>query len=188
MRSARKKQLLVFGALVASVVLWTVLLWRFDARTLVDFVGAENGYLVMFLIAAIGGVSSVGGVSYFATLVTLAAGGLNPALLALASGAGISIGDSVYFYLGRHGRAAIEGHWLHNKIEHLACWLDHKPRWLTSLVVYLYTGFTPLPNDLLSIAMGLARRPYLYVVPAMVAGNITLTFLIATLGDVVPFL
>jgi len=51
-------------------------------------------------------MSSITGVSYAATIVTLAAGGLNPLLLGLASGLGISIGDTIYYFLGRQGRTA----------------------------------------------------------------------------------
>ena len=96
----------IFIALLITVVVWTVVLYFFDARNIVETIGVENGYLITALVALLGGVSSLGGPTYIAVVLTFASAGLNPLGLALASGLGVSIGDTVYFYLGKHGSSS----------------------------------------------------------------------------------
>jgi len=178
----------VFALLVALVVLWVLAFWYIDPKQLVETIGVENGYVFVFVLALLGGVSSLTFSSYVGTLVLLAAGGLNPYLLGVVSGLGVTLGDTAYFYLGRHGRALLKSGSLSRAIASLTHWLDHRPIWLASLVTYLYVSFTPLPNDLLAIAMGLSQRPYVPIIVPMVLGNMTHTILISLFGTQLSFL
>ncbi|MBP6923980.1 MAG: hypothetical protein KBB78_00225 [Candidatus Pacebacteria bacterium] len=136
----------------------------------------------MFLIALFGGVSSFTGVSFVATVLTLSAGGLNPLFLALASGIGITMSDSLFFWIGHHAHHIIDSPQMSTRIDRIAIWLNDRSRLVVGLFIYTYTGFTPLPTDLLTIMLGLARQPYWFVLTALTAGNITFTYLLATVG------
>jgi len=175
-----KKALFVTVVLIGSIIAWSLLLYQYGATTIVDYIGVENGYLITFFVSLFGGMSSLSGASYVATITTLASGGLNPAYLALASGFGITIGDTIYYLIGRYGYKNIDGTWLADKIAIFSVWLLKKPRWVITLGIYIYTGFTPLPNDVLTLTIGAARFPYILSIAALTLGNITLTFLIAT--------
>jgi membrane protein YqaA with SNARE-associated domain len=179
---------LIALGLVLIIIGWTWLLITVGSEAVVAYIGAENGYLVMFLMALFGGVSSVTGVAYVATIITLASAGLNPALLALASGLGISIGDTIYYLIGRFGLRELALSRFEEHVRSFTAWLFAKPAWLRALGIYLYTGFTPLPNDILTILLGVARQPYAVVLPALILGNATLTYLIATFGSSLSFL
>jgi membrane protein DedA with SNARE-associated domain len=189
-----KKGQIVFLGIVLIVIGWSVFLYTHDIQVFVEALGAKNGYLIMFLVALFGGVSSLGGVTYVTTLITLSSGGLDPLLLALASGLGVSFGDTVYFYLGKKGlrKYIVEYNATHPQIkkwvEKLTHWLEGKPKVITFLGIYCITAFTPMPNDIIAITFGLVNKRYLTVVPALVLGNITHTFLIATFGRVLFFL
>lgn len=173
--------------IILSIVAWVALVYFLGAQQIVEFIGVENGYYIMFFIALFGGVSSFTGVSYAATIVTLAGGGLDPLFLALASAAGVSIGDTVYYVVSRHGQRMLKEGKSKQYIDRLSHWLHNKSKWTVAGTIYLYTAFTPLPNDVLTIAMGLTRQPYLLVITALVLGNFTLTYLIAGFGTSVPF-
>ena len=179
---------LIALGLILIVIGWSWLLLTVGSEALVDLIGVQNGYLLMFFMALFGGVSSVTGVTYVATIITLASAGLNPALLALASGLGISIGDTIYYLIGRLGLRELAMSRFEEQVRSFTTWLFAKPAWLRALGIYIYTGFTPLPNDILTILLGVSRQPYVVVLPALVLGNATLTFLIATFGSTLEFL
>jgi membrane protein YqaA with SNARE-associated domain len=179
---------LTIAIFLISLITWGTLIYYFGSERIVDFIGVENGYWVMFLVALFGGVSSLTGIAYPATILTLASGGLDPLYLALASAAGVSVGDTVYFFLAHHF-----SHFLHTRdtarkyIDKIRRWLRDKPNSLIAGAIYAYAAFTPLPNDILTIAMGLARQPYFLVISALVLGNFTHTYLIAKFGQIFPF-
>lgn len=174
--------LLILGVLSLSVVCWGILLYFVPPTEIVETIGVENGYAIMFLVALFGGMSSFSAVSYVATVLTLVAGGLNPILLALASGLGISLSDTLFFWIGRHSHLLITSPKLVVRIERAGDWLAKRNKFVVGLFIYVYTGFTPLPTDLVTMALGLTRQPYLLVVTAVTLGNFTFTYLLATLG------
>lgn len=176
----------IFIVLLVTVAIWTTVLYFFDAQNIAETIGVENGYLITALVALLGGVSSVGGPTYVAAVLTFASAGLNPLGLALASGLGVSIGDTVYFYLGKHGSSALSEGKLYKKINEISGWLKNKSEWLVGLFAYVYCAFTPLPNDILTVALGALQQRYLVVLPAVVLGNITLVYMLARFGGVLP--
>lgn len=182
-RAQYQHGILIFCVLSFSVAAWMVLLHYISPTELVASIGFENGYLVMFFVALLGGVSSFTGVSFIATVLTLSAGGLNPFFLALASGIGITVSDSLFFWIGRHAHQVIEVKDFHHITERIAIWLNDRSRLVVGVCIYIYTGFTPLPTDFLTVVLGLARQPYRFVIIALTLGNITFTYLLATLGS-----
>lgn len=188
MNSRHTKSWVVFALMLTFIIIASAVFLKWDASEIVEMIGVENGYAIMFLVSLLGGVSSVGGVAYFATILTLAGGGLDPLFLGLLSGAGVSVGDTFYFYFGKHGKKTLESYRFKEVIERFTEWLDKKPKWFVPASIYLYTGFTPLPNDILAIAMGATGRRYIPVISALVLGNVTLTYLVAVFGDSLPLL
>ncbi|MEX0916910.1 MAG: hypothetical protein WDZ90_00055, partial [Candidatus Paceibacterota bacterium] len=166
----KKKKILFFGFFFLFILAWGILLYYYPPQELVALIGARNGYFVMFLVALFGGATSFSATSYFAVLLTLAAGGLNPFLLGIVSGLGVTVGDSLFYYLGSHGRASLGEGRIKTLVLNLSAWLDRKPKWFTPALIYLYAAFTPLPNDFLAITMGLAHRRYITTIVPLVLG------------------
>jgi membrane protein YqaA with SNARE-associated domain len=184
--STRKKTLIIAALLALKVALWSWLLATVGAERVVGFVGVENAYLIMFLVAFLGGLSTFTSVTYVATVITLASGGVHPVGLAIASSAGVSLGDAIFYYIGFWGLRHVVAGWIGRAIHRASLWLEHKPRAFIFGAVYLYAGFTPLPNDVLAVALGALRQPLWLVLPALVLGNFTLTLLLAQFGSVLP--
>lgn len=171
-----KKKFWVVGLLVLFIVSWSATLAIIGPTKIVDAIGIENGYVIAFIIATLGGVSTITSSSYFLTIVTLAGGGVNPYLLGIVAGTGITIGDSLFYYIGRQGGdlAKESGYkW----IDKFSKWLNKRPKWAIPIIVFIYTGFTPLPNDILTVSLGLSSYPYKYLIIPMWIGNIIITIL-----------
>ena len=189
-----KKNVYILLSVVVAIGTWTLFLHTHDISTLVESVGVKNGYILMFMVALLGGVSSFGAVAYLATLLTLSAGGLDPVYLAFASGLGVSVGDTVYFFLGKKGIRKLilarekNSPVLHKILHAITEWFDKKSEVVTFTGIFILTAFTPTPNDLIAIAFGLAGRRYITTISALVVGNIVHTYLIATVGRIAFFL
>lgn len=155
------------------------MLWFVRPTALVEALGVEGGYLLMFLVALLGGVSSFTSPSYYATIATLAVGGLDPVLLGVISGAAISVGDSLYFILGRSGQTLAEGGRYEASFNRIKRSVSAAPVWSVPLGTYALVALTPFPNDVLAAALGFAGMRYTAVIVPLVLGNVTLTMLTA---------
>lgn len=148
-----------------------------DIEKIIAFLGVRNSYFILFFVAMIAGSSSFTSSSYYATIIGFAVNGLNPFMIALVAGVGLTLGDTIFYFLGMWGRNNISGrvkHWT----EKYGTWLSKKPKWIIKSIVYFYTGFTPLPGDFLMVALSFARFPFKsFIVPSLL-GNITLVVFI----------
>lgn len=172
----------VVAGAVFALILINVLYFFVSPQEIVEYVGVGNTYLVTFLIAAIGGLSTITGTTLYAAMATFASGGAHPVGIGLAGGAGIFLSDTVFFLLAAYGRAAIPprfDRWV-ARIERTA---QRLPVWCALVLVYLYLGFTPLPNDILMIALVIGGFRYRQVAPALLAGSFTIALLVAHLGE-----
>lgn len=175
------KRLLAFLLILLFLVGWGIFLFFVGPVTIVNWIGVEQGYLVAFLVAAFGGVSALTATSYFTTIITLALGGLNPLLLGLLGGLGVTIGDTIFFFLGINGRFLLLEFW-EKRVEAFSAWLKRRPGWFVPLLIYLYAGFSPFPNEFMTISAGLAGVRYRRILPPLLLGNITITILLAWLA------
>jgi uncharacterized membrane protein YdjX (TVP38/TMEM64 family) len=176
------KSFWILIGLSLTVLFWSVLLHLVTPNEIVSKIGVENGYIVMFLVALIGGSSTFSSVSYIATVLTLAVGGLNPLWLALVSGVGLSMSDTIFFLIGRHSHEFITAPRLHLFIDKIALWLSRRSRYTIGSFIYLYTAFTPLPTDFVTVILGLARQPYMLVILPLILGDFTYAYILATFG------
>ena len=124
-------------------------------------------------MATFSGVSSFTSTSHYATVFTFAAGGLNPFLISIFAGIGMTIGDSVFYYLGKRGAQSLPES-VERKFQSIKCWIEKKSKKLLPAIVYMYTGFTPLPGDFLSIFLGITSVKYKTIIVPIILGNMTL--------------
>lgn len=174
-----KHWLILFG-LVLFVVIWSIFLSIWPPSTIVAYLGIRSSFLVMFLVSVFGGVSTFTSASYLATLATFAAGGLNPLALGLITGTGLFISDSFFFYLGTRGRRVLTGKPL-QYARRVEKWFKSKPDWIAPVATYVYTGLTPLPNDVCTLTLAFLEIRYRKIFIALWLGNMTLTTIVAYL-------
>lgn len=156
----------------------TLLLFGIGPERIVDFIGVERGYLLIFFLALIG-VSFLTSASFYATLAALASTGeFNPILLGLAAAPALALGDSLFFFLGYHGRSLLAERMAGRFFK----WTQKHPKWLAPLFAYLYTGLTPLPQDFLMAGLGLGGIAFPRILVAILLGNATFVAIISFLA------
>ncbi|MBU2612130.1 MAG: hypothetical protein KKB62_00225 [Nanoarchaeota archaeon] len=168
----RTKNILKFLAFAVILTGWILLFKYVNPQLLVAKIGATNGYLVLLLIGAIGGASIFTGPSYFVAVTTLALVGLNPFLLGLCGGIGVTIGDTIIFLMGIGAGKKAPGK-IHEKLEKMKKFTEKKPKWFVNLVLFLYVGLTPLPNEVATISMGMIGHNKKMIIFIILLGNIT---------------
>ena len=169
---------LVIGTLIGLAAL----LYQFPPNTVVEYIGVENSYLTVFLIAAIGGLSSITSSVFYAAVATFSAGGASPWLLGLCGGIGIAFGDSVIFGLFSYGLKNIKANWT-ARIKRFDRRIEDYPRPLVYLGLFLILGLTPIPNDIIMFALVVLGFEYKKIAPVLILAGISVTTITAFLGD-----
>jgi len=177
------KNIISFSIVFIILVALAVLLLIFKHEEIVSQVGLRSTYLLAFAFATITGFSALSSTPFYAIVGALISGGANIIPLALMGGLGLSIGDSAFYFLGKKGRE-ITREKTAKKIRKLTQWIEKKPAWMMPIIIFVYTGLTPLPNDILLIALGITKYPYQKTIPFVIAGNI---FFIALIGYATKF-
>lgn len=147
------------------IILWVTFV---SPEKVVSLVGVEKGYLLIFIFALFG-VSGFTSAPFYTLLFTfIASGEFNVFLLALVSAPAMTIGDSLFFFLGYKGHGVVGG-----RLHRFSSWIEGKPQWITPLFAYLYSSFFPLPQDVLMVFLGLGKCKFRYIFFAVLFGNIT---------------
>lgn len=173
--------LTIFAGLILLFA-WGFFLYRFGPEKIIQLVGIQNSYIAAFLIAVIGGTSVFTTASFYMTIATFAAGGLNIFALALISGMGVAIGDSFFFFLGTKGRKMTSSAF-RKKLNKFSGWLQKLPGWVIPIFAFAYAGFVPLPNDALMISLALGKYKFLRVIPFVFLGDLALMLTISFLAQ-----
>lgn len=148
---------------------------------LVSFIGTKNAFVLMFVASFISGITTFNGIPYLPILITLAAGGLDPFYLGLASAMGITTGDSTSYYIGYQG-ASIESKRVKKFSERMRGWMEKYPK-AFPVFCFLYGSIFPMSNDFITISSGLARYPFWKMTIPLGIGNIIFNVTLATIAS-----
>ena len=187
MRGIVSKAQFPFLILIALFVAWTVFIYRIPPADIIEILGVRNGYLITFVLAFLGGISTFVPIPYYLFVMTFAAGGLNPFLLGFVAGIGLFLGDSTSYVIAYHGREIIPSR-IQKTIDRAYEWSLSHPKWLASLAIFSYGAFIPLPDDLVVMPLGFIHYPYWRLMIPMTLGNIVFNTLAAFIGLYTPHL
>lgn len=176
--ASRQRRVAGFIAFITIILAWSTFLIFVGPTYLIEAIGVENGYVLGFLVAAIGGVSTVTSFTYYTIVTILAAGGLNPFLLGVIMGSGVTVGDTIFFYLGKTGRHTVT-HRFQDHIDDALDWAYKQRLSVVHSLVFIWAAFTPLPNDILTVSAGVGRFKARNIIPFLLLGNIVFTTLLA---------
>lgn len=179
----RKDRRLLEAAVAVLLIMGaTFLVLEFGADGIVNFIGVENTYFIAFLVALFGGMTSFGAPTYITTIVAFVSGGALPWLIALAAGTGTFIGDTLYYFVSQRGRHIIPDGRFKRLVVRAERWIVKRGNVALFFFTYGYIGLTPLPNDVITITLGVANAPKRAVIPAIALGAITHAFILAYIG------
>jgi membrane protein YqaA with SNARE-associated domain len=174
------RTLFALGPLVLSVGLSAFFFLYVTPDVLVNRIGLENAYALMFFVATIGGMTTFNTVPYYSMLLVLATAGVNPLFLGLSSALGVMCGDSLSYLIGNRG-AAVVPTMFHSLFEYIRHFAIEKPRFFP-LLCLLYGTFSPLSNDIITIPAGIAKVPFFRVMAPLAVGNIIFNVTLAYLA------
>ncbi|WP_440951869.1 VTT domain-containing protein [Methanococcoides sp. FTZ1] len=176
-----KRNMQIIGMMVLFIVSWSVLLFYHPPAEIVERLGVHNVYIFVFLLAMIGGVSTFTSTTFYTALIALSIGGANSVWIALFASIGLTFGDLVFYYLGTKGRQCIRGKYA-DGIHRLTKWMEKVDDRKTMLMIFLYS-LTPLPSDVIAIALAIVRFPFRKMIFPLFVGNFTLIILIVELSN-----
>ncbi len=178
--SDRKRNMHLFALVVFFIFVWSIVLFRYPSGEIVELLGVRNVYIFVFLLAAIGGVSTFTSTTFYTALIALALGDVNPIWLALFASVGLTFGDLVFYYLGLKGRHCVPGKY-EGYVFRLTGWVKTIDDRITMLMIFLYS-LTPLPSDIIAVALAIAGFPFRKMILPLFAGNFTLIILLIELS------
>lgn len=170
-----------FFVILLILIAVGVALLYFDPEAIITKVGVKNSYVVLFFLALIGGSSTFTSSSFYGSLVVFAAGGLNPVFMALAAAPGLFLSDVIYYFLGHEARVALLERY-DKYVIRISKWLERHPN-AAPIAIYVYSGFTPFPGDLLMLVLALVKYPLRKVILPVLLGAFTLIFLVSFLAQ-----
>jgi membrane protein YqaA with SNARE-associated domain len=179
MRSYLKTTLAILPFFLA-VVLSVYFFFYTTPEALLAMIGLENAYILMFSIAALGGMTTFNTVPYLSLILVLASAGVHPFFLGLSSALGVMFGDSFSYFIGHQG-ATIVPQQLKGIFEKIRNIAELHPR-LFPVVCFLYGALSPFSNDFITIPAGMARIAYWRVMIPLALGNVVFNIAIAYLS------
>lgn len=166
-----------FVFLLIFVLFWISSLVVYSPEEIISFVGVENAYLILFFSALIG-VSGLASLPFYTIFITMASSGeFNFFLLIAVAVPGMAFGDALFFLFGHKGHFALS-EFAENKTKKISAWIKKQPSWVIPFIAYIYTSFSPLPQDILMFILGFGRAKFRYVIVAVLLGNTTFISLI----------
>lgn len=165
---------------LAIFILLAVTLFSVSADKIIGFVGSNNAYVVMFLLALVGSISTFASIPYPITMMSLAAGGLNPLLLGLVSGVAVICTDMFTFRLTQSASYLVPER-ISSYLNRISEYTKIHPRLLTPFL-YFYALISPVSNDFAVISLSLLKYPFWRVILPLGMGTLTYNVGIAYLG------
>lgn len=175
------RHLIGFVGILVFVLAWTALLWVYSPQEIVDWLGMTNSYLVAFFLAVGGAVASMTPFSTYPAVYTMASGGVNAFALVPLVAIGMTVGDFIFISFGRSARGLVSEKIL-GKLERLLQWLESKPTFFVQAFVFLWVGFLPIANNLLTAPLAMTGFSIRKLTPPLVLGNMMLPALLAAGG------
>jgi len=136
-------------------------------------------YFGVFLLSLVGALSIFIPIPYTVVIFWLGASSQwNPFLLMIAGGFGAAIGELLGYVLGYYGRKIVSQERLRKMGYLIKAFGRHLP------IVIFFFAFTPLPDDLLFIPLGILKyKLYKAFIPSLL-GKLIMIFTIAHLGKI----
>lgn len=172
----------VVGLLTLALTIgFAVGLALIPSASIVEYVGTDNIYLFMFLIALIGSLSTFASIPYPLILISLVSAGGSPLILGLASAMGVIISDTLMFFSVKRGKA-IMSESLQASITYVGTVFTKYPA-LVMPGLFVYGTVSPLSNDFAVTVFSLMNYSVLRVLVPLALGNIVYNLTLAYYGS-----
>ncbi len=138
---------------VIFLALWILLLYFYSPQAIVQQIGIKNSYLLISALGFFAGLSSFLATPFYTLVGTFSGAGVGLLQLMWFGGLSLSLGHMIYFFLGLSGRSIISKEYK-SKMNKITKSMNNYPR-LVPLLTFAYFAFTPFPNELILVPLGL---------------------------------
>lgn len=176
----RRSAILKTAVVICVYLAISFTLASFPADTIIDKVGSDNAYVLMFALGMIGGFTTFTGIPYHFVLMSLAVGGLDPVALGVCTAIGVMLGDSTMFLIGKQVKDSLPPRVVAT-IDHFAEYLLKHPRFVTPALV-AYGTVSPFSNDFVVASLSMGGYGYWRTILPLTVGNIFYNIALAYLG------
>lgn len=177
----KTKKWLKFGITGIIVLAWISLLIIINPENIVEKIGFNNIYIIVFFLMTFAGGSSFTAPTAYTFLFAVIAGGTPIIPIIIISGLASSIGDAFYVYFGRRGNSIMTNK-TRNRINKFIEKIENKPKIVMPIFIFLYAAFIPMPNDIMTVTLGLAGYRTRQLIIPIILGNIVYFTLLLFLG------
>lgn len=177
MNSDHIKTWFKFAAVAAIMLIGAWLAQLAAGSQAVQEAVASYGYAGLFMVSVAGGFNLFVVIPPVAFLPLFLVSGCDLGISMIVMTVGMSLADSLSFLLGRFGRTLATGRVRKNieKIEKLR----ERYRLAPLILMVLWASFTPLPNEIIAIPLGLMGYRLFHVLPFLLIGNAVFNILTA---------
>lgn len=158
--------------LLIVMVSFIVAILYYGPSDIVEMLGVQNTYLLLFIFAILDGVSFLTSASFFGSLILISKD-IPIVPLVIVSSIGLTIGDLFYYLFGLNIKNLIQDGRVYGKVQKVKGWFDRFPDRLKFVFIYLYTAVSPFPKDILCITLGVVHYPAVRIIIPMFLGNAT---------------
>lgn len=152
-----------------------------NPERIIEIIGVHNAYLLIFILAFLGGLTTFSGVPYHLVVITLATGGLDPLFLGLSAASGVMIGDSTSYYVGYRG-GSIAPESVQKLFQRIYLFSSRHEK-ILPIFCFLYGSLIPFSNDFITISAGIARYPFWRIMIPLGMGNVIFNMTLAYLAS-----
>jgi membrane protein DedA with SNARE-associated domain len=175
----KKKTLNIFLLLTVFIAV-SAIVSSIPSATLINYVGSNNAFALMFVLGLAGGLTTFTGIPYHFVLMSLAAGGINPLGLGLSTALGVMVGDSSMFYITNR----VKNNLSHKILGRIGTWaksLNKHPYLITPSLI-AYGAVSPFSNDFIVASLGIMGYSFKRIIIPLAIGNIIFNVAIAYVG------
>jgi membrane protein YqaA with SNARE-associated domain len=167
-------------AIITVFIAFSVGIALIPTNTLIDLIGSNNAWLVMFILGIIGGTATVIFIPYQLVLMSFAAGGINPIWLGFSTAMGVMIGNSCMYLFGKKMQTILSPKQT-SILESFATLFRQHPRLVVPFLV-LYGIFSPISNNYLIVPLSMLHYSYTYILVPLTIGNVVYHIGLAYIG------
>lgn len=142
--------------------------------------GTQNVLVLMFVFGVIGGLTTFTGIPYHLILASFAAGGVNPLALGMVTAAGVMVGDSTMYVLGKNIASAVPAPFV-QAIQKIGEFFDTHPK-LLAPSLFVYGSVSPFSNDWIVASLSIHGYSFSKIIVPLALGNIVFNVGIAYAG------
>lgn len=179
----KTKKWIKFSIIAAIIFIWIVLLFIINPEKIIESIGIHNVYFITFLLAAIAGGSSFTAPSMYGILITFILGGAPLIPIAVIAGIGSTLGDSAYMYLGKRSHHVLPSK-TRKRLQGIIEKLETKNKIVMPFFIFAYAAFAPIPNDLMTVSLGMTGYKIRNAIIPIVIGNMIYFFILLSVGTI----